>query len=89
MKDGRAQAKDVADEVALGAFRRARGRHGVPAWATLWDVQDELPAFPPKVVQAKLRSLVQRGVLDGCACGCRGDFEEPEPEPATSSVEPA
>jgi hypothetical protein len=38
-------------------------------------VQEQFPDFPPKVVTAKLGSLVRRKVLDGCTCGCRGDFE--------------
>ena len=33
---------------------------------------------PPKVMQAKLKKLIKRGLLDGCACGCRGDFEVTE-----------
>jgi hypothetical protein len=24
---------------------------------------------------AKMRSLLKRGLVDGCCCGCRGDFE--------------
>jgi len=37
-----------------------------------------MPAFPTglpdKLVRAKLDSLIRRGWVDGCACGCRGDF---------------
>jgi len=43
-----------------------------------WEIQRALSEFPPKVVLAKLRSMVKRGVLDGCACGCRGDFSRRE-----------
>lgn len=36
------------------------------------------PAFAPetpfKVRLAKMRGLVKRGLVDGCTCGCRGDF---------------
>lgn len=42
-----------------------------------WSIEKRLPAYPGKVVLAKLRSMVKRGVLDGCACGCRGDFISP------------
>ncbi len=35
-------------------------------------------AFPPdvpgKLVLAKMRQLIHRGVVDGCPCGCHGDF---------------
>lgn len=68
-----AQAKHVGDEAVLAAVRAAGADH--PArWAMIWDVQAALPTFPPKVVRAKLAALVRRGVLDGCTCGCRGDF---------------
>jgi hypothetical protein len=32
------------------------------------------PRTPPKLVLAKMRQLIRRGVADGCGCGCRGDF---------------
>lgn len=59
----------------IAAVRAARGKHGVPEWASLWDVEAEFPALPAKVVRAKLGALVRRKILGGCACGCRGDFE--------------
>jgi hypothetical protein len=31
--------------------------------------------FPDKVVLAKAKRLVKRGLISGCTCGCRGDFE--------------
>lgn len=46
-------------------------------WANRFDITKALGNPPEKVVLAKLRSLVKRGLLDGCACGCRGDFELP------------
>lgn len=30
---------------------------------------------PEKLVLAKMRQMIRRGVVDGCPCGCRGDFE--------------
>ncbi len=74
------QAKNIADSTvialvesgmrSLGELQAALAapRHGEDCW-------DCTPAFPPKVVQAKLRAMVKRGVLSGCACGCRGDFQ--------------
>ena len=39
-------------------------------------VQHAMPAgVPYKVVQAKMASLISRGLVSGCTCGCRGDFE--------------
>ena len=41
-------------------------------------VRNVIPArFPNKLVLAKLRKLINKGIIDGCACGCRGDFDLP------------
>lgn len=70
------KASDIPDDAAMEAVKQTQGMHGVPYWSTLWDVQRALPKFPPKVVIAKLASLVRRGKLNGTAKeGDRGDFE--------------
>ncbi len=69
------QAKDISDAQIMDAQAAVRGRYGVDRWATTWDIQAHLSQFPPKVVLAKLRSARKRGLLNGCACGCRGDWE--------------
>lgn len=33
------------------------------------------PDIPNKVMRAKGQRLIDRGLLDGCMCGCRGDME--------------
>lgn len=37
------------------------------------------PAFPEwandKLIRSKMKSLIHRNLVTGCACGCRGDFE--------------
>lgn len=79
-------ARDIPDAVFLAAVETAsRGTR----WATRWDVEatlaglptprdfdtyPEIPGVPSKVVLAKARRLIRRGLLHGCACGCRGDF---------------
>lgn len=47
--------------------------------ASLYDVVEVLAAkgFLRKVVEAKLRQMVAKNRLCGCACGCRGDFSIP------------
>jgi hypothetical protein len=35
----------------------------------------DVPGVPEKVVLAKAKRLMRRGLISGCACGCRGDFE--------------
>lgn len=49
---------------------------GEPHWANRFDLARATGA-PAKVIQAKCSKLIKRGVLDGCACGCRGDFTIP------------
>lgn len=71
------KASDITDAELLAAVRSVRGLRGVPHWSSLWDVQGALPQWHKKVVLAKLRSAIRRGILRGCTCGCRGDFEEP------------
>lgn len=56
-------------EFVIPAWTLTGGR-----WATVWDMEERLGA-PTKIVLAKARSLIRRGLMDGCACGCRGDFE--------------
>lgn len=33
------------------------------------------PKTPDKIVLAKMGKLIRKGYVDGCDCGCRGDFE--------------
>lgn len=65
------KASDIEDEQIIGIIReivRTRGRK-----AFLSEIQGFCPV-PAKVVMAKLRKLVRSGKVEGCACGCRGDF---------------
>lgn len=66
------QAKHISDAHVIGVVTSLKAQTGYAA--DLRDVCDRLCAFPPKVVQAKLRSLIKQGKLDGCACGCSGGF---------------
>ena len=61
------QTKDVADVDVV----RAIVALGPPA--SLYALRDRL-ALPPRLVANKLDSMIRRGLVDGCACGCRGDF---------------
>jgi len=33
------------------------------------------PNVPDKLVRAKMNNLIYKGLIDGCPCGCRGDYE--------------
>jgi hypothetical protein len=40
------------------------------------NIERAMPSgLPWKLVHAKMRRLIARGLVSGCACGCRGDFE--------------
>jgi len=54
--------------------------------ATIHDREGEVPydhsvvrampdGVPQKLVRAKMAMLMRRELVDGCTCGCRGDFE--------------
>jgi len=82
------QAKDVPEDAILRVLRTEPGR-----WFTHWpchratcDLAEcwslpcrapELAAFPEKVLRAKLSSMMRRKLVDGCDCGCRGDWHIP------------
>lgn len=79
MKNGRMQCKDIPDEPVL------RFLHGLGRWGTWFWTDDYKPdnsvlnvmpeGTPEYLGLAKMRMLMRRGLVDGCDCGCRGDFE--------------
>lgn len=77
----RLQCKNIPDELVVEAVRQARPV--MPSGPRLsWDVHDALEELvgevPVNLFRAKIRKLVGRGLIGGCACGCRGDFHLPE-----------
>lgn len=73
------QCKDIPDAPVLQFLADLNGR-----WAT-WYWSDDLKpdnsvvaampdGTPEKLALAKMRVLMKRGLVDGCNCGCRGDF---------------
>lgn len=77
MSSGRVQCKDIDDELFLQAVINVMRPHGT---AIVWDLEEELPkvlgweSIPDHLILAKAKKLIAAGKLDGCACGCRGDF---------------
>lgn len=72
MSGRRPQAKDVGDAEFLAVVDRLATTDR--PWVMRWQVEDEYPDLPWKVLLAKARTLIRRGLLGGCACGCRGDY---------------
>lgn len=69
------QTKDIPDAPVLVFLLKQNGE-----W-TNWfgdkfenSVTHAMPGVPPKLVLSKMRSMIKRGLVDGCGCGCRGDF---------------
>ena len=63
------QAKDISDAAFIDAVqevsRRTAEMWGTTAWANRFDVAAEL-GFPDKVVLAKARAIIRKGLMDGC-----------------------
>lgn len=79
MKHGRMQCKDIPDEPILRFIGSHDGK-----WCNWYFEGGELgtrnvhagfpPGVPDKLLLAKMASLGDRGLVDGCFCGCRGDY---------------
>lgn len=68
------QCKDIPDRPILELLARNPKQWHTWHWRE-WDVSSAMPpGTPAKLVLAKMRKLIRRGVVAGCACGCRGDF---------------
>lgn len=81
------QAKDI-DELPILQFLldlEERDTHLGATWFETLDSEtgehfpnslyNVLPTtIPTRVLQAKMRSLIKRKLVDGCGCGCRGDY---------------
>lgn len=72
-------ARDIDDRAILTIIDNLAHDGRLPDLDVRWvmwpEVTDLLPEYPSKVVHAKIRRLMTRGLLDGCPCGCRGDIE--------------
>lgn len=69
------KAADLDDLVTLSAVALDAKERGSTLGACTWTLAERsFPQVPQKVVAAKLRQLMKRGLLTGCSCGCRGDW---------------
>ena len=77
------QCKDIPDRVFLDAVDETSPMKGQRAdlrgWRSRQDVQAVLSGkmgieIPENLFLAKASRLIDRKLLHGCACGCRGDF---------------
>jgi hypothetical protein len=71
------QAKDLDDRQVLQAVVDAAiAKHGPSGGlgADRWTLSEMFPTVTGKVVLAKCHALLRRDLINGCVCGCRGDF---------------
>lgn len=77
------KAGDISDRAVLEFLSRQLDPDSTRGyvWSTHGEgysmptVQDAMPAGTPHKVQlAKMRQLLKRKLVTGCACGCRGDW---------------
>ena len=75
------QCNDIPDEPIL-QFLAEHGGIGCTVWRQDDGTPYERSALkampdntPQKLAKAKMGQLIKRGLVDGCMCGCRGDFE--------------
>lgn len=70
------QCKDIPDEPILRLLALRPN-----AWHNWYfgddrDVRNAMPnGTHEKLVLGKMRMLIRRGLVSGCGCGCRGDFQ--------------
>jgi len=70
------QTKDIDKVTVLKFLKNNKG-----TWCTLHNgfkhsVGNAMPeGLPIKLRLSVMRNLINRGLVDGCPCGCRGDFE--------------
>lgn len=69
------KCKDIPDKPILQFLAKRPGEWHNWYFGDEKDVGQAMPAgTPEKLVLAKMRMMIRRGVVDGCPCGCRGDF---------------
>ncbi len=65
-------AKDVPDKLLLSWIEE--NGTGELGWTIWWEFPEDHPEYPEKVCRAKFKQLYRRGLVEGCSCGCRGDW---------------
>jgi hypothetical protein len=71
------KCSDIPDKDILEILYETHGYIPGQGWAShCWGKLGEyFKQFPAKFGLAKMRQLHRRGLVGGCPCGCRGDWE--------------
>lgn len=72
------ETKDIPEIPILQFLHGLRGqiaiRHGIESMPGQ-DIHGAFPAeTPEKIITSKLKTLKRKGYIDGCPCGCSGQF---------------
>jgi hypothetical protein len=69
------RGSDITDLRFLLAMRDVRlGARVYSETVSRWDLASALDSVPERVLLSKASKVIKRGLVTGCACGCRGDF---------------
>jgi hypothetical protein len=69
------KCKDIPDRPILEMLAKNPTRYHNWCFGNEFDVCRAMPPeTPEKLRLAKMRMMIRRGVVDGCPCGCRGNF---------------
>jgi len=69
------QCKDIPDRPILEMLAKNPEQWHNWYFGNDFDVGKAMPVgTPEKLVLSKMQMMIRRGVVDGCPCGCRGDF---------------
>lgn len=60
----------AAKHGGIGCYLNEETHTGYPR-----NIGEAAKGFPIKVIRAKLAALIRRGLMTGCTCGCRGDYD--------------
>lgn len=74
------QCKDIPDKPILKFLVMLKEQQLFGTWFGPYhfpnSVGKSMPEDTPrKLILAKMKQMIHRGVVNGCSCGCRGDFE--------------
>ena len=71
------QCKDIPDKPIMEFLLKNKGHLCNWYFENEKDVTNAMPKniTSEKLILAKMKQLIKRGLVDGCTCGCRGDFE--------------
>lgn len=67
------KCKDIADEPLVRFIATKQAQKNL--WVNTWDFEPPYSDLPDKLFRAKMGQLMKRGLITGCNCGCRGDYE--------------